>query len=260
MPRTEKDEFLFLGTGASSGVPQIGCACPVCQSTEVKNKRSRCSGILKAKGRQLLIDATPDLRSQFLREDIAAIDGLFVTHVHADHVFGLDDLRPISLARDEPLPVFADAESCRRLRQIFDYVFATEARRDGIPWLALREIVPGEPFRFGEAELLPVSVVHGAWPCSGLRYGNFAYLTDLKRIPLESMRALKGIQMLVLDLLRDDLHPTHMCRDESLAAVGHLGNPKTWFIHMGHEVDHLPFQARLPFGTQLAYDGLKIEF
>ncbi len=254
-----QDSLTFLGTGTSYGIPQIACGCSVCNSDDPRNTRSRCSAVLTAQGQNLLIDVTPDFRSQALREQLVHVDGVFITHVHADHVFGLDDLRPLSLNRDVPTPVFADAESCAQLRTIFSYIFCTEERRPGIPWLVLREIKAGQSFQLGGASFMPFSVEHGRWPCFGLRYKDFAYITDAKRIPRRSQAVLSGLKKLCLDLLRDEPHPTHMSRAESLAAVQELGGPETWFIHMGHEVDHTPFEGALPENCYLAYDGLKIE-
>ncbi|MFT7617469.1 MAG: phosphoribosyl 1,2-cyclic phosphate phosphodiesterase [Planctomycetota bacterium] len=252
------DKLTFLGTGTSYGIPQIGCDCSVCRSTDPRNARTRCSAILEAAGVRLLIDAAPDFRTQALREGISDIDGVFITHVHADHIFGLDDLRPLSLNRESPLPIFADAETASLLRQTFAYIFSTPIRRENVPWMVIQEIVAGEPFTLGEATFLPFPVEHGRWSCLGIRYGDFAYITDAKRIPAKSVTALAGIKTLCLDLLRDDPHPTHMSTKESLATVKELGSPESYFIHMGHEIEHASFDKNLPQGCQLAYDGLVI--
>lgn len=254
------NQLTFLGTGTSYGVPQIGCECAVCRSEDPRNKRTRCSAVLEVEGVRLLIDAAPDFRAQALRERVNEIDGVFITHVHADHIFGLDDLRPLSLNRDTPLPIFADAETSALLRQVFGYIFSTELRRENVPWMVLHEIVAGEPFQLGTASFLPFPVEHGRWSCLGIRYGDFAYITDAKRIPDESKGHLAGVRALCLDLLREDLHPTHMSKDESLATVEELGSPQTWFIHMGHEIEHATFDASLPSHCNLAYDGLVISF
>ena len=252
------DYFLFLGTGTSYGIPQLGCRCSVCTSEHARNRRSRCSGLLRTRGVSLLIDATPDFRTQALREGVDHVDGVFITHVHADHVFGLDDLRPLSLQGDSPIPIFADRESADQLRQIFEYIFCTEKRRPGVPWLVLREIEGGRPFTLGGAEFLPLPVEHGRWPCFGLRHGDFAYITDAKVVPPATRELLQGVEVLCLDLLREEPHPTHMSRGESLGVVRDLGCPRTWFIHMGHEIDHEPFDLALPSHCSLAWDGHRI--
>jgi len=252
-------KLTFLGTGTSYGVPMIGCRCDVCVSTDPRNVRSRCSSLLEIGDLRILLDVTPDFRSQALAVGLDRVDAVVITHVHADHVFGLDDLRPLSLGRDEPLPVFADKASCAELRQVFGYVFRDEKKRMGIPYLSLQEITPGDVFGPAGVDLLGFHAHHGRGHSLGIRWGDFAYLTDAKEIPRESMENLDGVQVLALDMLREEPHATHMCLQESLEVVRRLGDPPTWFIHMGHEVDHVSLGTKLPEGVQLAHDGLIID-
>ena len=252
------DQITFLGTGTSYGVPMIGCRCAVCRSDSPRNQRLRCSALLESRGTKVMFDVTPDFRTQALRVGLDRLDAVVITHVHADHVMGLDDLRPLSLARDEALPVYALPEACTELRTIFGYVFATEKKRMGLPWLALKEVEPGETFRVGPLEFDTCALPHGRGRTLGIRRGDFAYLTDLKSLPTTAAESLRGINRLALDHLRVEPHPTHLCRAEALDIWKELGRPRTWFIHMGHEVDHEPYDAELPEGTSLAYDGLVV--
>lgn len=252
-------QLLFLGTGTSYGVPMIGCGCGVCHSTDARDRRLRCSALLNAGGSLILIDVSPDFREQALRAGLDRLDAVIITHVHADHVFGLDDLRPLSLDRSTPLDVYTDAASAAKLRQVFDYVFASEAKRPGIPWLKLVVIEPLTRFTIGDSEFELLPLRHGLGMTNGVRHDRFAYLTDFKTMDDRSFERLRGVEVLALDMLRFEPHATHLCLSESLAVVERLARPETWFIHMGHEVDHAATQRSLPSGVTLAHDGLVIE-
>ncbi|MEZ6195215.1 MAG: MBL fold metallo-hydrolase [Planctomycetota bacterium] len=254
------DRVVFLGTGTSFGVPMLGCGCAVCRSTDPRNRRLRCSALLEHAGRRLLVDPSPDFRAQALREGIDALDAVVVTHAHADHILGLDDLRPLSLSRDEALPVHCDRVTGDTLREMFPYVFSTERKRPGLPWLALRELRPGVRQEIlPGVELLPLRTEHGAMGSLALRFGDFAWITDLKGIAPTELAALAGLRWLALDMLRvEPPHPTHLSLEESLALRAALGDPETWFIHMGHEVDHETVERGLPPGCRLAVDGLRL--
>ena len=252
-------ELIFMGTGTSYGVPMVGCRCSVCTSSDPRNVRTRCSALIHGRDGAVLIDPTPDFRSQALREGLDRLDAVLITHVHADHVLGLDDLRPLSLSRDEPLPVFAADEAAAELRQIFGYVFETDRRRPGVPWLKLMPLEAGQPFAVAGETFLPFPLVHGRCGTLGFRFADAAWVTDVKRFTLEAWDALRGVRCLALDMLREEPHPTHLCLADSLDAVRRLGDPATWFIHMGHEVDHGTLAARLPEGVRLAVDGLRLD-
>ncbi|MCA9319616.1 MAG: MBL fold metallo-hydrolase [Planctomycetes bacterium] len=260
MSHLAENRVVFLGTGTSYGVPRLGCQCEVCVSSDPRNRRTRCSGLLEVEGRRILIDVGPDFRQQALREGLDRVDAVVITHVHADHVMGLDDLRPLSLDRQEALVIHAHAAACRELRDLFPYIFRTDRRREGIPWLTLQEIQAGIPFLAAGVELVAASLPHGGGQTLGLRWGPFAWVTDVKSLPSAALEALKGVRWLALDMLRREPHPTHLCLDESLAFRQALGEPETWFIHMSHEVDHGPFDAALPPGCRLAWDGHSLGF
>jgi len=253
-----KEEAVILGSGTSYGVPMVACACPVCTSTDPKDARLRCSCWLKTGGKSLLIDVSPDFRIQALRAGIQHLDAVIITHVHADHVFGMDDLRPLSLARSSPLPVFADARACNELRQVFGYIFQTTKRRQGVPWLELHEITPGQPFWIGGVELVTAALPHGRGVTQAVRCGGFAWMTDFKELTHEAAELMQGLNTLALDMLREEPHGTHLCLAEALGIRQKLGAPRTWFIHMGHEVSHRVLDEQLPKDCALAWDGLTI--
>lgn len=254
-----RDELIFLGTGTSFGVPMLGCECQVCRSSDPRDRRGRCSGLFVVNGKRILVDPTPDFRQQALREGIDRLDAVLVTHVHADHVMGLDDLRPLSLAREAALPIYGTAETTAELRQLFGYAFASIKKRPGLPWLSLVDIEPGRPFEaLPGIEVLPLPMRHGRGTSMTYRIGNTAWATDLKEAPDSSVDRLQGLELLALDMLREEPpHATHLALSESLALRERIGSPPTWFIHMGHEVEHASLEARLPAGTGLAYDGFR---
>ncbi len=260
MESSNTDQVIFLGTGTSYGVPMVGCRCAVCRSDDVRDKRSRCSALFEVSGRKILVDTTPDFRTQALREGIDHLDGVIITHVHADHAFGLDDLRPLSMHGDGPLLIHANRDACRELRRLFPYIFAHERRREGFPWLALVEITPGVSFEIAGVPFVCAEAPHGPGRTLLVRQGDFAWITDLKRLPAEARAVLDGVDKVALDMLREEPHPTHLCLAESLEIWNDLGRPETWCIHMSHEVSHAALDATLPPGVRLAWDGLRIPF
>jgi phosphoribosyl 1,2-cyclic phosphate phosphodiesterase len=210
----------------------------------------------------ILIDTTPDLRSQLLRERVNRVDAVLFTHYHADHIFGLDDLRLFPKSLDHALPVYAEAPVLHVLRRTFRYAFDERAKKipaGGIPRLDLRRIDARHAFEVLGQPCTPIRLLHGPFRVLGFRFGNLAYCTDVNRIPRRSMRLLQGLDVLVLDALRERPHPTHFSVDESLAAVAQLGPRRTFFTHMAHELDHASTNARLPAGVELAYDGLNVQ-
>ena len=249
----------FLGTGTSSGVPVIGCECAVCRSTDPRDNRLRPSILVEVPGRaNILVDTSTDLRQQALRHRINHVDAVLITHSHADHVMGLDEVRRYNWMQGGAIPFYANDEAWETLRKSFFYVFdGVERLGGGVPKIDPRRI--GGPFSIAGVRIVPVPIWHGRLPILGFRFGNFAYLTDCNRIPEESFALLDGVELLVVDALRDAAHTTHFTVAEALQVVDRLGPQRAWFTHMGHELGHAETNARLPKGVDLAYDGLVID-
>ncbi|HUP59354.1 MAG TPA: MBL fold metallo-hydrolase [Thermoanaerobaculia bacterium] len=249
----------FLGTGTSTGVPVVGCRCRVCTSGDPRNQRMRQSVKIEAKGKHFLIDTTPDLRFQLLRDPIPRLDFLLFTHSHSDHIMGLDDIRPFNFRQREPIQAFASPNTAKAIRRAFSYIWDHSQPGGGKPQLELHEI--HEPFVHEGIEIVPVPVTHGDWTILGFRLGPFAYITDTNGIPPASMKLLEGIEVLALDGLRPaPPHPTHFTIDEAIACARRIGVAQTYLIHLTHDVEHESFGATLPEGVHLAHDGLVLEF
>lgn len=249
---------LFLGTGTSHGVPMIGCDCDVCRSSDPRDTRFRPSVYLTLDDdTRVLIDATPDLRSQALAHDIRRVDALVVTHAHADHIMGLDEIRRYNHMTKRAMPVFADARTADGIRRTFGYAFSEIAAGGGVPQVDLR-LIDG-PFQVGAAEVVPVPIRHGQWHILGFRFGRFAYLTDCNDVPAASRPLLEGLDVLVLDALRRRAHPTHFTLSEAIATAKEIGARQTYFTHIAHDLGHAATSAELPPGMALAYDGLGLE-
>jgi phosphoribosyl 1,2-cyclic phosphate phosphodiesterase len=249
----------FLGTGTSTGVPVIGCDCAVCRSTDARDRRWRSSVYLTlADDTRLLIDASTDLRAQALAFGVRRVDAILFTHSHADHILGIDDVRPFSARGRGPVPCYGDAATLEAIRRMFAYVFDPNAPvGGGLPQLDLR-LVNG-PFDVGAARVVPVPIWHGKRQILGFRLGRFAYLTDCNGIPDESYPLLGELDVLVLSALRDRPHPTHFSVAESLAAVERIRPERAYFIHMTHDLPHAATCARLPAHVALAHDGLVVD-
>jgi len=249
----------FLGTGTSTGVPVVGCSCSVCKSTNPKNKRLRQSVKCEAKGKHFLIDTTPDLRLQLLRDPIPRLDFILFTHSHADHLMGLDDVRPFNFRQREPIPAFASPQTAKAVRRAFSYIWdASTQIGGGKPQLDLIDVT--EPFSHDGIDIIPIPVEHGDWTILGFRIGPFAYITDTNGIPPSSMELLRGVEVLALDALRiAPHHSTHFVIPEAIEAAKKIGARETWLIHLTHEVDHDEVEATLPAGIRLAYDGLVLD-
>jgi len=247
----------FLGTGTSSGVPTLGCRCPVCTSSDPRDKRSRPSLWLDYSGRSIVIDTTPDFRSQALRAGIEHLDAVVFTHAHADHVLGLDDVRGFYFRQREPIPIYADAETMRRIQHIFSYIFNGKYPYGGIARLD-PHFIEG-PFELWGQQWNPVPVLHGQMTGLGFRFGKVAYVTDFSVIPEASLVLLKDLDVLILDALRHRPHPTHSNLEQSLALVEQLQPRKAYFTHIAHELGHEETNATFPPHVRLAFDGLKLE-
>ena len=254
-----RGQLVFLGTGTSVGVPVIGCGCPTCSSTDPRNNRTRCGLVLGLREGNLLVDTTPDMRSQLLREKLGIIHATLYTHDHADHVFGLDDLRLFPYYLGHPMPVYCESQVEARIRKSFDYAFTAAAKEygGGVPQLVFHPITT-EPFEVLGQRVVPIRLEHGRFQVLGFRFGNIAYCTDTNRIPEESWPLLEGLDVLVLDALRPKPHATHFSLDEAVAVAHKVGAKRTLFTHMSHDLEHAATNAQLPSGMELAYDGLKI--
>jgi phosphoribosyl 1,2-cyclic phosphate phosphodiesterase len=246
----------ILGSGTSTGVPVPACGCAVCTSGDARNRRTRCSVLLSWAGRNVLIDTSTDLRQQVLREGITRIDAVLYTHTHADHVHGIDDLRPFNLATGEAIPVYGSAETLAVIRRNFGYIFDGELPPGYRPQLETH--LAEAPFELFGQTVEPLLLQHGPGLSLGYRVGSFAYLADCSAIPEASERRLRGLELLVIDGLRFRPHETHFNIPQALAVSARLGARRTVLTHLSHEVDHGRHEPLLPHGTSLAFDGQRL--
>ena len=248
----------FLGSGTSQGIPVIGCSCSVCQSPAPEDKRFRASIVVTHDdGTQVLVDTTPDLRSQALAWKLTRVDAVVYTHTHADHIFGLDELRRFNQLKGAPITVYGDQRTLDDLTRIFDYAFSSPPELGlGVPRL-VPALIDG-PFDVGGTTWYPVPIMHGRRQINGYRIGDFAYLTDCSGVPDQSWPLLEGVDTLVVGALRERAHPTHFSLSEAVTAARRSGARQTWFTHMCHDLGHAETNARLPAGMALAYDGLSV--
>lgn len=255
-----RGELILLGTGTSVGVPAIGCGCDVCQSTDPRDNRTRTSALLGLPGGNLLIDTSPDLRFQLLREKVGLVHAVVYTHEHADHVMGLDDLRLFPFYIGHPVPLYCEASVERRIRTAFDYAFSEQepTHAGAVPQLTFHRI-GDEPFSVLGARVTPLRLLHGPkFTTLGFRVGNVAYCTDTSFIPDESMRLLEGLDVLVLDALRPRPHITHLSLEQAVEISRQLRPKRTVFIHISHDLGYAATNAKLPLGMELSYDGMRI--
>lgn len=251
-------EITFLGTGTSTGNPEIGCRCEVCTSRDKRDWRLRSSVWVRTQGKSILIDCGPDFRWQAIRAGIDRLDGVLVTHEHYDHVGGLDDLRPFCRHHHE-IPIYLEPEVARAVRSRIPYVFK-ENPYPGVPKLTLNEIAADKPFSVSGIAIVPIRVMHGSLPIVGFRIGCFAYLTDLKTLPETEFSKLQQLDVLVIDALRHTTHPSHAAVNEALEIVNRLHPKRTYFIHMSHKIGlHAVVEKELPPGVYYSYDGLTVE-
>jgi phosphoribosyl 1,2-cyclic phosphate phosphodiesterase len=257
-----KRTFTFLGTGTSVGVPMVGCECAVCTSTDPHNHRYRCSVLIGAPAGNILIDTTPELRLQLLREKVRLVHAVLYTHYHADHLFGLDDLRPIPKYLNGPVPLYCTAEVERKIRQSFAYAFGADSALTMAGYLPNLKIerITEQPFTVLGQNVTPIPLIHAHFDVFGFRIDDVAYCTDVNQIPRESWPLLEGLRVLVLDALRPRPHPAHFSVEEALDVIRRVRPQRAYLTHISHELDHEATNRQLPANVALAYDGLKFEF
>ena len=263
-----------LGSGTSHGVPAIGCDCEVCQSPDPRDTRTRPSILIEivpgpqapdhmrepfaGAVRSVLVDTSTDLRMQAIANHVRRVDAILFTHSHADHIFGIDDVRRFNQMQQTAIPCFGDAATVANLRRTFSYIFEPPLQKGGgLPQLVLCRLAGA--FSLGGVEVVPIPLFHGVLPVLGFRLGSFAYLTDCNRIPDESFALLDGVRTLIIDALRHRPHSTHFSVNEATAAAARVGATRTWFTHISHDLGHVATCAALPPGVELAYDGLVLE-
>ena len=249
-------ELTILGSGTSTGVPVIGCDCPVCSSDLPANKRTRCSALLRWQERQVLFDTSTDFRQQALREGLKRVDAVLFTHAHADHVHGVDDLRVFTARNRDAIPVYGNDATINVIRKVFSYIFVDEPEPGFVP--RLETIVAEENFDLFGLRVEPIPLQHGNFPCQGYRVGPVAYLTDCNGIPEGVHEKLQGLDLLVLDGLRLKPHATHFNIAQAVDAARKIGARRTLLTHLSHEIDHERHNRELPEGIELAYDGQRV--
>jgi len=252
-------KLLFLGTGTSSGVPAILCNCDVCRSETPRNRRLRSSLLLTIGGRNILVDTATDLREQALRYRFSRIDAILFTHAHADHIHGIDEVRIFCFHQGAAIPAYGNQETIATIHRQFPYIFVPEEERESFSPRITTHILDG-PFHLFGFEIIPVPIRHGKQTIYGYRSGPVAYLSACNGIPEESEALLQGLDLLILDALRDKPHPTHFSLKEAVAVAQRIGAGQTLFTHMAHQLDHETVNRSLPPNMALAYDGQTLEF
>lgn len=252
-------KLTFLGTGTSTGVPSIGCDCETCVSTDVRDKRLRVSILIEHGGQTVIVDTSSDFRQQALRHKINWLDAVLVTHCHVDHIFGLDDIRPLNF-RYGPIGLYANSIAWRDIRRIFKYIFEPSHFGGGLPQIVPHTVEAGASFCIGrELHITPLEVIHGRLPVIAYRFNDFAYATDLSEIPPATMEGLKDLDVLVLDCLRLKAHATHLSLENALRYIDELKPRRTYLTHIAHDIKHARDSKLLPPGVEFAYDGLEVQ-
>jgi phosphoribosyl 1,2-cyclic phosphate phosphodiesterase len=251
-------QITVLGSGTSSGIPTVGCSCDVCHSADPRDNRLRPSVLIRYGGHSVIVDTTPDFRAQVLRAHLMRLDAILYTHAHADHILGLDDVRPFNYRQRAPIPVYANAETLEAIQRVFRYAFDPEPTESSVPKLDLH-VMDGEPFELLGLDFTPIRLSHGRGTTIGYRFGQAAYLTDHSDIPEVSKASLRNLDVLFLDALRHRPHPTHTTVARALEWVEELKPQRAFFTHMCHDLPHAATEAGFPPHVRLAYDGLEVE-
>lgn len=250
-------EITFLGTGTSQGIPLIACQCPVCMSPDPRDRRTRTSAVVHLDGRNILIDASPELRLQCIAAGIDRLDAVLLTHTHADHFLGLDDLRRFTQLQRRPLDVYVPADRLASVERVFGYArYDRAADNPDLPHLRFQAI--DGPFELFGHTVTPIPLPHGRTQTTGYRIGRLAYCTDCSDLPDEALAALEGLGLLVLGALREKPHPAHLSLAQACAFAERLGPALTYLVHMSHHVSHAATDAALPGNVRLAYDTLRL--
>jgi len=254
-------KLVFLGTGTSYGVPQIGCVCRTCTSSDPRDRRTRTAALIESGGRRLLIDTPPELRLQLVTAAVGSVDAVLFTHAHADHVHGIDDLRAFSARQRAPLDVYGAAATLAELERRFPYIFDSAPAAPGTskPELTARALEPDGVVEIAGMPVRGLALPHGDRTVLGYRVGPIAYLTDAKTIPAAALARLTGLEVLVLNALLPRPHPLHLSIPEAVAAAQQIGARRTFLTHLTHDSPHAELAARLPAGIAPAYDGLVID-
>lgn len=247
----------FLGTGTSQGVPVINCDCPVCRSDNPKNTRLRSSIMIEVEGLHILIDTATDMRQQFLKFPFPRIDAVLYTHSHADHIFGIDEIRRFNYIQKEVVPVYGDEQTIERIRFTFPYAISKGDLKPGVPNISVCTI--NGRLNLAGTEIISIPLMHGDITVLGYRVNNFAYCTDVNAIPPESYEKLAGLDVLALGALREKKHPKHFSLEEAIFEAEKIGARKTYFTHISHILDHEKHGRLLPESCAFAYDGLQID-
>lgn len=249
-------KITILGSGTSTGVPMVGCHCQVCGSTDPRDKRTRASILVQSGEKRILVDTSTDLRTQALREGIPQIDAVLLTHTHADHIHGIDDLRGFHFIHRRIIPCYGSPETMATVSANFAYIFEGLSSEGYSP--LLESFPVQEAFELFGCRIVPVPIRHGSFPATGYRFGDAAYLTDCSEIPEESLELLQGLELLIIDALRFSPHPNHFNIEGALRVVANLRPRRTLFTHLTHEVRQSD-AARLPPEVEFAYDGMTVE-
>jgi phosphoribosyl 1,2-cyclic phosphate phosphodiesterase len=257
-------ELIFLGCGTSTGVPMIGCDCAVCHSTDQRNHRTRPSVLVRTPVGHMLFDTSPEMRLQIIRERPGPVHAIVYTHGHADHLFGLDDSRLFARQLNgHPVPIYCEADVEALIRTVFAYAFVDESKRHpsgGVPRLNFHNILPNQPFEVLGYEIQPMRLDHGKFKVLGFRMGDLAYCTDVNHIPEEAWAQLQNLDVLILDALRFDKHPTHFSLAEALDVIEKLRPERAYLTHLSHFLEYQEVSKILPPNVELAYDGLRVSW